>query len=42
MLAFLAGIDWNDVAQAGLDTLIMLGWALGFTVLSGLPLGVSL
>lgn len=42
MLAFLAGIDWNDVAQAGLDTLIMLGWALGFTVLIGLPLGVIL
>ena len=42
MLAFLAGIDWNDVSQAGLDTLIMLGWALGFTVLIGLPLGVIL
>lgn len=42
MLAFLAGIDWNDVSLAGLDTLIMLGWALGFTVLIGLPLGVIL
>ncbi|MFU0919600.1 methionine ABC transporter permease [Kluyvera sichuanensis] len=42
MLAFLAGIDWNDVVQAGLDTLVMLACALGFTVLIGLPLGVIL
>ena len=42
MLAFLAGIDWGDVAEAGIDTLTMLAWALGFTVLIGLPLGVIL
>ncbi len=27
--------------RAGIDTLIMLGWSLGFTVLLGLPLGLS-
>ena len=37
-LAFFAAIDWGDVAQASLDTLTMLGWSLGFTVLIGLPL----
>ena len=42
MLAFLAQIDWPDVAEAGIDTLTMLAWALGFTVLIGLPLGVIL
>ena len=42
MFAFLAGIDWGDVAEAGVDTVTMLGWALGFTVLIGLPLGVIL
>ena len=33
---------WADIAQACLDTLSMLGAALGFTVLLGLPLGVLL
>lgn len=42
MLAFLAEIDWRDVAEAGIDTLTMLGWALGFTILIGLPLGILL
>lgn len=42
MLAFLAEIDWGDVAEAGVDTLTMLGWALGFTILIGLPLGILL
>ena len=41
-LAFFADIDWGDVAQASLDTLTMLGWSLGFTVLIGLPLGIVL
>ena len=41
-LAFFAAIDWGDVAQASLDTLTMLGWSLGFTVLIGLPLGIVL
>jgi D-methionine transport system permease protein len=30
------------VTQAGIDTLIMLGCSLGFTVLFGLPLGIVL
>jgi len=42
MFEFLAQIDWGDVAEACIDTLTMLGWALGFTVLIGLPLGVVL
>ncbi len=39
---FFADIDWSDCAGAGIDTLIMLGWSLGFTVLLGLPLGIVL
>jgi len=35
-------LDWHDLAQACLDTLAMLGGALAFTVLLGLPLGVLL
>jgi D-methionine transport system permease protein len=42
MNELLANIDWNEIAQACLDTLSMLGAALGFTVLLGLPLGVLL
>ncbi len=42
LLAFFAEIDWNDVAQAALDTLTMLAWSLGWTVLLGLPLGIVL
>lgn len=38
----LANIDWSEIGQACLDTLTMLGAALGFTVLLGLPLGVLL
>lgn len=30
------------MTRAGIDTLIMLGWSLGFTVLFGLPLGIVL
>ncbi|MFR0691997.1 methionine ABC transporter permease [Enterobacterales bacterium AE_CKDN230030158-1A_HGKHYDSX7] len=35
-------LDWHDLGQACLDTLAMLGGALAFTVLLGLPLGVLL
>lgn len=42
VLEFFAEIDWSDVAQAAIDTLTMLGWSLGFTVLIGLPLGIVL
>ncbi|MGY4533119.1 D-methionine transport system permease protein [Pseudomonas sp. TE3786] len=42
MNELLANIDWSEIAQACLDTLSMLGAALGFTVLLGLPLGVLL
>ncbi len=42
LLAFFAQIDWSDVAQAALDTLTMLAWSLGWTVLLGLPLGIVL
>lgn len=38
----LESIDWADIWAALLDTLSMLGGALGFTVLIGLPLGVLL
>ncbi|WP_447590874.1 methionine ABC transporter permease [Aquipseudomonas campi] len=42
MNELLVNIDWSEIAQACLDTLSMLGAALGFTVLLGLPLGVLL
>jgi len=42
MNQWLAHINWGGVAEACLDTLSMLGAALGFTVLLGLPLGVLL
>ncbi|KAF1066877.1 MAG: Methionine import system permease protein MetP [Pseudomonas citronellolis] len=42
MNEWLANVDWNEILQACLDTLSMLGAALGFTVLLGLPLGVLL
>lgn len=41
-MSFLGSIDWGDIAAAALDTLSMLGGALGFTVLFGLPLGTLL
>jgi len=37
-----SNIDWEDIAQATLDTLTMTGFSLFFTVLLGLPLGVLL
>jgi D-methionine transport system permease protein len=42
MNAWLSNVDWSEIAQACLDTLSMLGAALGCTVLLGLPLGVLL
>jgi D-methionine transport system permease protein len=35
-------VDWGDIAQAGLDTLLMLGGSLVLTVALGVPLGVLL
>ncbi|OXM84888.1 methionine ABC transporter permease [Paenibacillus rigui] len=35
-------LDWNEIGQAALDTLTMLGTSTLFTVLIGLPLGVLL
>ena len=42
MAELFENIYWADIGQACLDTLTMLGAALGFTVLLGLPLGVVL
>jgi D-methionine transport system permease protein len=42
MDALFANVDWYDLWQASLDTLLMLGGSLLFTVLLGLPLGVLL
>ena len=40
--AAFAAIDWPEIGFASLDTLTMLGMALLFTVLAGLPVGVLL
>ena len=42
MEALFANLDWYEIGIAGLDTLLMLGGSLLFTVLLGLPLGVLL
>lgn len=42
MSAWFKNLIWSDLGQACLDTLSMLGAALGFTVLLGLPLGLLL
>jgi len=42
MEALLANVDWYEIWLATLDTLLMLGGSLLFTVLLGLPLGVLL
>lgn len=42
MSSLLENIDWAEIAEATLDTLIMLGGSLFFTVLIGLPLGILL
>jgi D-methionine transport system permease protein len=38
----LANVDWGDIANASIDTLVMLGVSLVLTVLIGLPMGVLL
>lgn len=35
-------VDWSLILEATLDTLIMTGWSLLFTVIIGLPLGIYL
>jgi len=42
MDAFFTNVDWYEIWLASLDTLLMLGGSLLFTVLLGLPLGVLL
>lgn len=42
LLQIILAIDWAEIAQASLDTLLMLGASLLFTALAGLPLGVLL
>ena len=42
MSGWFTNVDWRDIGQACLDTLMMLGGSLFLTVLLGLPLGVLL
>jgi ABC-type proline/glycine betaine transport system permease subunit len=42
LLSFFSNIDWYEIWLASIDTLIMLGGSLLFTVLLGLPLGILL
>ena len=42
MSELLINIDWYEIWQATLDTLLMLGGSLLFTVILGLPVGVLL
>ena len=42
MTDLLSNVDWYDIGYATLETLLMLGGSLVFTVLLGLPLGVLL
>ncbi len=37
-----SNINWSIVGEATIDTLLMTGWSLLFTVIIGLPLGVYL
>lgn len=41
-MTFFENVDWSDIGQACLDTLIMLGGSLVLTILLGVPLGVLL
>lgn len=41
-MSWFANIVWPDIAQATLDTLVMLGASLALTILLGIPLGVLL
>ena len=40
--SLLGNVDWYEIWLATLDTLLMLGGSLLFTILLGLPLGVLL
>ena len=42
MDGFFSNIDWSEIGAASVDTLLMLGGSLLFSVLLGLPLGVLL
>lgn len=42
MEGWFANVDWAEIGQASLDTLIMLGGSLLASILLGLPLGVLL
>jgi D-methionine transport system permease protein len=42
MAGFFQNISWPDIAQATLDTLLMLGGSLMLTLVLGIPLGVLL
>jgi len=42
MWELLTSMDWAEIGWAGVDTLLMLGGSLLFTLLLGLPLGVLL
>ena len=42
MNELLINIDWYEIWQATLDTLLMLGGSLLFTVILGLPVGILL
>lgn len=42
MTDLLSNVDWYDIGYATVETLLMLGGSLVFTVLLGLPLGVLL
>ncbi|WP_409523305.1 methionine ABC transporter permease [Nitrincola sp. MINF-07-Sa-05] len=42
MMQFFSNVDWYDIWMATLDTLLMLGGSMLFTVLLGLPLGIVL
>ncbi|WP_442680766.1 methionine ABC transporter permease [Sphingomonas sp. ASY06-1R] len=42
MNGWFANVDWGDIGQACVDTLLMLGGSLFLTILVGLPLGVLL
>ena len=42
MTALFANVDWPEIAQASLDTLLMLAGSMVLTVAFGIPLGVLL
>ncbi|MDR1854919.1 MAG: ABC transporter permease [Azoarcus sp.] len=42
MMEILTGLPWDEIAEATLDTLLMLGISMAFTLVLGLPLGVVL